>query len=172
MTSSFINPIYDAEKRGCRYQAISRFDLSMSVMAIYRQLRKGRSTCASLCSSFENIPTSNMDSTNASESTYNVPRTSRGKRSPKISHIANVCRARHVTQKIQNSHDPRHFRPNIRTPNRAQKVHMIAACHLCDALPLSRAIAAISTSPMPTQPKASSLGERVDFVERWFVMFR
>ena len=48
---------------------------------------------------------------------------------------------------------------------------MIAACHLCGALPLSRTIAAINTSAMPIQPKASSLTERVDFVERRFVMF-
>ena len=93
----------------------------------------------------------------AGGTTYNVPRTRCGKSCPKITHIANTWRTKHAAQKIQNSHEPLFFRPNIRTPKNATKVHVTAACHLCGALPLSRMIAAINTSAMPTQPKASSL---------------
>ncbi len=93
----------------------------------------------------------------ASGTTYNVPSIKRGKSRAKISHIAKPCRTKHDVQKIQNSQEVRFLRPNIRRPNNAQKVHMTAACHLCGGLPLSRTIIATNPSPMPTQPKTSSL---------------
>jgi len=62
--------------------------------------------------------------------TYNVPRIRWGKNRPKINHIAKACRPKQVSQKVQNSHEPLFFRPNIKAPKNATNVHMIAACHL------------------------------------------
>lgn len=112
---------------------------------------------ASLRSIRKNISIRKIASTKASGTTYNVPKIKRGKSCPKISHIANACRTKQAIQKIQNSHELRFALPKTRTPNSAQKVHMIAACHLCGALPLSRIIAANNTRATPIQPKASSL---------------
>jgi hypothetical protein len=89
----------------------------------------------------------------------NVPRIKRGKSWPKITHITKTWRSKHAAQKNQKIHEFRFCRPHIRTPKSATIVHMIAACHLCGGLPLSRMIAAMSPSTMPIQPMASSLKE-------------
>ena len=105
----------------------------------------------------KNLPTSHIDSIKPRGTTYIVPRIRRGKRCPKISHIAQTCKTKHEAQKIQKCRNLRIFRPNIRAPRNATKVHIIAACHLCGGLPLSRIMEEASTSARPTHIKTLSL---------------
>ena len=130
-------------------------------MACFRQPRNQADLCcATFRSSLIKATNRNSDSTNASGTTYNVPRIKRGKSWPKITHIAITWRTKDAAQKSQNSHKFRFCRPHTRTPKSARNVHMIAACHLCGGAHLSRIIAAINPRAMPTQPMASSLKKK------------